>query len=94
MAVTNGQAFGVGDFIIRYGELKQGQGSTQQMRGTLVEIEWTGGDDGDWETSEAVIQGFWKDLEVNGAKSFIRVPGVDMDHANLRQWFDALRLRA
>ena len=94
MTVSNGQAFGVGDFTIRYGELKLGQGSTQQTKGTVVEVEWMGGSDDDWETAEAVIQGFWNDLNVKGAKSFVRVPGVETDVPNSRQWFNALRLRA
>ena len=93
LQVINGQAYEIGDFAIRFGEVKQGQGGSQQIRGTIVEIEWRAGDTDDWETAEQVIRAFWAQVDIEGAKEFINVPGVDQGSANARQWFEAMRLR-
>ena len=93
LQVSNGQAYEVGDFIIRFGEVKQGQGGAQQIKGTIVELECFAGDVEDWETAELDIKAFWAQLDIKGAKEFIRVQGLDQGSSNARQWFEALRLR-
>ena len=93
LQVSNGQAWELGDFVIRFGEVKQGQGGSQQIRGTVVEIEWRAGEPDDWETAEQDIKSFWTHLDIPGAREFIKVPGFDHDSANVRQWLEALRLR-
>ena len=93
LSVINGQYFEVEDFRLRIGEVRQGQGGAQQNRGVVVEVERIGGAD-DWDTVEDDVKSFWAGLEFKGAKEFIRVPGVETDLANIRQWCEALRLRA
>ena len=51
--MSNGLAFAVGDFVVRYGELRQGSSSGSAAaagaagqagaRGTVVEVEWSSG---------------------------------------------------
>jgi hypothetical protein len=94
--VSNGQAYDAGDFRIRFGDVRQGQGSTQQARGTVVEVEWKPEDSGSvrLEAAEALIKGFWDALEIKGAKEYLEVPGVEKeDMADVRQWCEAMRLR-
>ncbi|MCJ1321933.1 hypothetical protein MMC15_007278 [Xylographa vitiligo] len=91
LQVSNGQIFEIGDFRIRIGEVRQG--GTQQVRGTICEIEWTSGDKNDWATGEDVIKSFWTALDMKGPREYIRVPGIDEEFGNIRQWCDALRLR-
>ena len=93
LSVINGQYFEVEDFRLRIGEVRQGQGGAQQNRGVVMEVEWIGGDD-DWDALEDEVRSFWAGLEFKGAKEFIRLPGVETDLANIRQWCEALRLRA
>lgn len=91
--ISNGQAFEAGDFRIRLGEVKQGHGGAPQGRGTIVEIEWMDGDHDDWETAEGVIRGFWKGLDIPGARELIKVAGIEEGFSNARQWCEVLRLR-
>ena len=41
-SVANGLAYEVGDFRIRVGELRQGMGSSQVLKGIIVEVNWAG----------------------------------------------------
>ena len=91
--IGNGQAFEAGDFRVKLGEVKQGQGGASQARGTIVELEWMGGDQDDWETAEGVIGAFWKGLDVQGARELIKVAGVQEGFSNVRQWCEVLRFR-
>lgn len=91
--ISNGQAFEAGDFRVRLGEVRQGQGGASQGRGTIIELEWMGGDQNDWETAEGIIGGFWKGLDVQGARELIKVAGVEEGFSNVRQWCEVLRLR-
>ena len=91
LQVSNGQVFEIGDFLIRIGEVRQG--GTQQVRGTICEIEWTSGDESDWVTGEEVIKSFWAALDMKGTREYIKVPGTGDEFSNIRQWCGALRLR-
>ncbi|MCJ1388824.1 hypothetical protein MMC18_001674 [Xylographa bjoerkii] len=93
LQVNNGQVFEIGDFRVRIGEVRQGQGGIQQVRGTICEIEWTSGEESDWVTGEDVVKSFWSALNIRGAREYIRVSGMDEGFGNIRQWCDALRLR-
>ena len=106
VSVNNALAFSVGDFTVRYGEVKQGSGAGQVARGTVVVIEWDVGDEGEgevnWEVAESVIRVFWRDLGIEGARRVVRVKGVegegsgkgDRGMVGVRQWFEVLRMRA
>jgi len=94
--VVNGLALEVGDFRVRVGDVRQGSGGGAQMgRGTVVEIQWVGGEEGeqDWESAEAVIGGFWDGLGVSGARKVFWVPGLAEGEGSVRQWCDILRIR-
>ena len=91
--VSNGQAFEAGDLRVKIGEVRQGQGGAQQGKGVIVEIEWAGGDEYHLSTAEGVIGAFWKKIDIKGARECMRVPGVEQDFSNVRQWCEALRLR-
>lgn len=99
---ANGQAFEIGDFRVRIGEVRQGGGGGGQMaRGTICEVEWVGGDDEDeeekktedWDAAEAVIGGFWEGLGLRGARSVFNVPGLGLGEGSVRQWCEILRVR-
>ena len=94
--VSHGHTFEVGDFWIRVGELRQGGGgSTQGERGTVVEVQWNGGEDGedDWESAEAIVGSFWDGLGVRGAKKVFWVPGLRAGDGSVAQWCEILRIR-
>lgn len=104
--VANGLSYEVGDFRIRVGELRQGMGSSQVLRGIIVEINWAGdggggvGGRGEGGVSdrtedevEGVIKGFWEELGVKGAKEVFQVAGFAEGNGTVRQWFEMLRLR-
>ena len=95
--ISNGQCFKIGDFQIRFGELRhghgQGQGGMQHVRGVAVEIEWMESGEEDWEIVERTIGGFWEALDVQGAKLLIRIAGVEEGDAVVRQWCEVLKLR-
>ena len=93
LQVSEGYAFEVDDFRIRLGEVKQGQGGPQQTKGIVVELEWLSGDENDWTTAEEVIKSFWSTLDIKGTRDHIKVPGLGDGFGNIRQWFEALRLR-
>ena len=94
--VVNGHALEIGDFRVRFGDVRQGSGGGAQMgRGTVVEIQWVGSEDGeeDWESAEAVIGGFWDGLGMRGARKVFWVPGLADGEGSVRQWCDILRIR-
>ena len=91
LVVSNAQAFEVGDFRVRLGEVRQGP--TTPGRAVVTEVEWNSGGGEDWETAEAVIKPFWDHLEAVGAKECFHVPGVDKSYGSVRQWCEILRLR-
>lgn len=96
--VGNGLAFGMEDFRVRVGDLRQGQSAL--VKGTVVEIEWLAAADGesqeesDWETSQLVIRAFWDTLGIDGAREVIRVPGSGNKGLDLvGQYCQLLRFR-
>lgn len=94
--VKEGQAFEIGDFRVRLGEIKQGVGGGAQTgRGALCEVEWTGGEgvEEDWEGGGAAIAGFWEGLGITGAKKVFDVPGLVEGEGSVRQWCEILRVR-
>ncbi|KAL8677588.1 MAG: hypothetical protein Q9186_005997 [Xanthomendoza sp. 1 TL-2023] len=72
LAVIDGLAFEIGDFRVRAGELRQGVGGAQLVRGVVVEVAYTGQGGGgqDRSQTEEIITVFWDELGVNGAKGF------------------------
>ena len=92
LTVGNGQAWEIGDFRVRVGEVRQG-GSAQQSRGVVVEVEWEGGEADDWESAEGVIRGFWDALGVKGSRECLVVAGMEDGFAGVRRWAEVLRLR-
>ena len=95
--VKNGQAFDVGDYTVRAGEVMQGygHGAPALVRGVVVEVEWAGGDgDGDEdEDGEGLVQAFWDILGVKGARECVNVPGAEEEFGSIRQWIELLRIR-
>jgi hypothetical protein len=92
--VIQGQAFDVGDYRIKVGDLKEGHGGAQQVKGTVIEIENLGGEENDLEAAEEGIRSFWSSLNIEGARDFTKVPRLDDEFGTIRQWCEALRLRA
>lgn len=97
--VVNGTAYEMEDFRVRVGEIRQGQ--TVLVKGTVVEIEWvdSGENDSeeeiDWDTAELVIRAFWESLGIEGAREFIKVPGLgEKRFVLISQYCQLLRLRA
>ena len=97
LTVAHGYAFEIGDFRVRVGELRQGSGAGAQMgRGTVVEVQWLGNEEGgeeDWESAKAVIEAFWDALGAKGARRVFWVPGLGKGEESIRQWCDILRIR-
>ena len=93
LQVINGQAFEAGDFRVRLGELKQGQGSSQQSKGMIAELEWMAGSENDRASAESVVKEFWKGLEIRGAKEYMRGLGTSTGLNTIGQWYEALRTR-
>ena len=93
LGVGYGLAYEVGDYGVRVGELRQGVGSAQLVRGVVVQVEWKEGNEGDWGEAEGLIRGFWETLGVKGAREILQVPGMDKGDENVRQWCEVLRLR-
>lgn len=96
--VDNGQTFETDDWRIRVGDVRQ---VTQaRVRGCVVEVQvkeqpYEGADgENDWAVNEAILKRFWKRLGIEGAREYIRVPGVSArDSLELpRQYVELLRL--
>ncbi|KAL8730153.1 MAG: hypothetical protein Q9166_004236 [cf. Caloplaca sp. 2 TL-2023] len=97
LAVVDGLAFEVGDFRVRAGELKQGVGGAQLVRGVVVEVAYMGqgGERQDRAQTEEVITTFWNELGVKGARGFKGgKKGEEEDGLeNVRQWSSVLMLK-
>ena len=93
LQVNNGQAFEAGDFRVKVGEVRQGQGSSQQSKGLIVELEWMSGNENDWAFAEPIIMGFWKGLEIRGAKEYLWNQEFIGGFGTIIQWCEALRVR-
>lgn len=97
LAVVDGIAYQVGDFRVRAGELRQGLGGAQLVRGVVVEVAYVGQDDEALGRSgrETMIIGFWQELGVKGAKQFFKPDLVERDgFEDVRLWCSALMLKS
>ena len=95
-SVKSGQAFEVGEYTIRVGEIMQGHGASAMIgRGVVIEVEWTGGEDQeDVEDPEGLVQAFWEALDVKGARECVHLAGVNDGFGSVRQWCEVLRMRS
>ena len=94
-SVRNGQAFRIGDYNVRVGEIMQGNSAAAMVgRGVIVEIEWAGanGED-DAGDDDVLVQAFWQTLDVKGARECLHVAGVEEEFGSVRQWCEVLRIR-
>ncbi|KAI4158826.1 MAG: hypothetical protein LQ342_007123 [Letrouitia transgressa] len=95
LTLTNGYAFEVGEVNVRAGEIKQGYGGTQLVRGVVVEVECRDGQQQhERDYNENKIRSFWEGLNIKGARECSQVPRVDELFVSVRQWCDILRIRA
>ncbi|KAL8837542.1 MAG: hypothetical protein Q9176_005598 [Flavoplaca citrina] len=71
-AVIDGLAYEVGDFRVKVGELRQGVGGAQLVRGVVVEVTHRVKDGGEEDRGETqdMITAFWDELGVNGAREY------------------------
>ncbi|KAL9583521.1 MAG: hypothetical protein Q9212_002661 [Teloschistes hypoglaucus] len=95
-SVADGLSYQVGDFRIRVGEVRQGIGGSQLVRGVTIEIALISQrDDGveSREETEQMIMSFWEGLGLTGAKNFFsdRERG---DFEDVRLWCRMLTLKS
>lgn len=93
LSVSNGQGYRTGEYRVRLGEVRQGAGSGAQLKGIAVEVEWTGGEEGDLETGETMIRAFWDGLGLKKGRGVVHVAGLEKGNGSVRQWFEVLRLK-
>ncbi|KAL8706116.1 MAG: hypothetical protein Q9201_000818 [Fulgogasparrea decipioides] len=73
LAVIDGSTYQIGDFRVRAGELRQGIGGAQLVRGVIAEVAYLG-QDGQGEakgSAERMITAFWQELGVQGVREFL-----------------------
>ncbi|KAL8939120.1 MAG: hypothetical protein Q9216_003533 [Gyalolechia sp. 2 TL-2023] len=72
LTVVDGSTFEVGDIRIRAGELRQGLGGSQLVRGVVVEVTHKGRVDEklDRTAGEKLIKAFWEELGMKGGREF------------------------
>ncbi|KAL8998670.1 MAG: hypothetical protein Q9169_002331 [Polycauliona sp. 2 TL-2023] len=97
LAVVEGLAYQIGEFRIKAGELRQGVGGAQLVRGVVVEVVHSGEDEGaqDRSQTEDMITAFWDELGVSEAKEF-RAGGenkVEDGFEDVRLWSALLMLK-
>ena len=95
--VAQGAAYGVGDFEVRVGEVRAGQGGPAQARGVVVEIAWVRAGAGPAGAEEAVAA-MWdeidtKDEMMRDAKKFFPGTEAGQEHFAARLWLEVLKLR-
>lgn len=93
LTVSNGLGYRFGDYCIRLGEVRQGTGSGAQLKGIVVEAEWAGADEGEWELAEAAIRALWATLDMKKGRGIVQVAGLELGDVRGRQWFEALRMK-
>ena len=94
LSVRDGQAFVLGDFTIRAGEVRQGGGANAMLRGIIVEISWSGDVENEGtEGGEEMIKELWGSLGVKNARECVEVHGAADRFRVVRQWCEILRLR-
>ena len=98
--VDGGFGIEFGDWRIRIGEVRQtaGGGGQTRVRGCVVEITLISGDDEEDDISaedrETLFGGLWEQLDLEGGRPFVNVPGVGGEDKGLdliRQYMDLLR---
>ncbi|KAL8726288.1 MAG: hypothetical protein Q9181_006112 [Wetmoreana brouardii] len=98
LAVTDGSTYQIGDFRVRAGELRQGIGGAQLVRGVIAEVAYMGQDgEGDAKGSaEGIITAFWQELGVQGAREFMSTGpgGRDDGFEDVRLWCRVLMLKS
>lgn len=92
LQVVGGHAYEVGDFRVRFGDVRQGQGGAQQIRGTVIEIESS--IDASSSDAEEAIKSFWASLGIKGAKEYTKSAGPKYGLNDIGLWFEAMRSRA
>ncbi|KAL8708499.1 MAG: hypothetical protein Q9220_006657 [cf. Caloplaca sp. 1 TL-2023] len=96
-AVVDGLAFDIGDFRVRAGELRQGVGGAQLVRGVVIEVAHMDGVDAGQDSAdmEDLIMTFWAELSVKGAKVFSKkeLTYQEDGFVNVRLWSKMLMLR-
>lgn len=95
LAVVDGLCYQVGDFRIRVGEVKQGIGSSQLVRGVAIELAFMNPDEGGLESCDGatqMIMTFWEELSLTGAKEFFS-DREDDGFQDVRLWCRMLTLR-
>lgn len=93
LSVSNGLGYRTGEFRVRLGEVRQGTGSGAQLKGIAVEVEWAGGEEGEWEMGEPIIRAFWDGLGLKKGRGVVQVAGLEKGNGSVRQWFEVLRLK-
>ncbi|KAL9025757.1 MAG: hypothetical protein Q9196_005479 [Gyalolechia fulgens] len=98
LTVLDGSAFEVGDIRIRAGELRQGLGGAQLVRGAVVEVVCKGRVDEnlDGRDREETIRAFWEELGIKGAREFMAADSEGMGDGfeDVRMWCRMLMLRS
>ena len=85
--VRDGLSFGVGEeWVIRVGEVKQGQGGVVLGRGAVIEIVHNGGGEED-DKEPNIVKAFWQALGLEGGREIIGKDGVE-------GWIEILRMKA
>ena len=94
-SVRNGQAYQIGDYNIRAGEIMQGNSAAAMVgKGVIVEIECAGANEEDnTGDDDALVRAFWETLDVKGARECLHVAGVEEEYGSVRQWCEVLRTR-
>ncbi|KAI4203102.1 MAG: hypothetical protein LQ350_002150 [Teloschistes chrysophthalmus] len=95
-SVVDGLGYQVGDFRMRVGEVRQGIGGSQLVRGVAIEIALTSQRDDRVESreeTEQMIMSFFEELGLTGAKTFLS----DREHGDfqdVRLWCRMLTLKS
>lgn len=90
--VTDGEAYEIETIRIRFGEIREAKLGQNHIRGTIVEVQWTG-DDEDALAKDSLRQ-FWSELGFTGAKEFMQTSAQDDSFGSVRKWLEVMRLRA
>ncbi|KAL8692900.1 MAG: hypothetical protein Q9218_002158 [Villophora microphyllina] len=99
LAVVDGLAYQVGAFRMRVGEVRQGIGGSQLVRGVAIEIAVEEQGDGELEdrgSTEKMITTFWAELGLTGGKEFLQThPDKGEDNfQDVRLWSRMLMLKS
>ena len=93
LSVSDGRAYRIGEYVVRVGEVRQGTGSGAKRKGIAIEVEWTGGQEGDWVMGDAAIRAFWHGLGLQETRGVVQVAGMETGTERVRQWMEVLSLK-